>query len=45
MCVYAVGGLGLCIPSWFNMSATSSLLTTPSLSRSRIWNPSRRFRT
>ena len=33
------------VPSWFSISATSSLLTTPSLSRSRIWNPSRRFRT
>lgn len=32
-------------PSWFNMSATSSLPITPSLSRSRIWNPSRNSRT
>lgn len=37
--------MGGFVPSWFSMSATSSLLTTPSLSRSRIWNPSRRFRT
>lgn len=33
------------VPSWFSMSATSSLFTTPSLSRSRIWKPSRSVRT
>lgn len=35
----------LLVPSWFSMSATSSLPTTPSLSRSNIWNPSRNSRT
>jgi hypothetical protein len=33
------------LPSWFNMSAKSSLLTTPSLSRSKIWKPSRNILT
>lgn len=33
------------LPTWVNMSATSSLPTTPSLSRSRIWKPSRSSRT
>lgn len=31
----------MCAPSWFNISATSSLFTAPSLSRSSIWKPSR----
>lgn len=33
------------LPSWFSMSATSSLFTVPSLSRSKIWKPSRKVRT
>lgn len=32
------------LPNWFIMSATSSLLTDPSLSLSRIWNPSLNIR-
>lgn len=37
--------LSVDLPSWFSMSATSSLFTVPSLSRSRIWKPSRKVRT
>lgn len=33
------------IPSWLSISVTSSRFTTPSQSRSMIWNASRRVRT
>lgn len=38
---YGMGLYGMvCLPNWLSMSATSSLFTTPSLSLSKIWNPS-----